>query len=47
VPTYCYQCQKCGLEIEVQHGVDDRVDYCSCGGKLKRLLYAVAGWMRG
>lgn len=47
MPTYCYGCEKCGVEFEVEHGVeDDGPAACECGGELRKLLYATPGWLR-
>ena len=49
MPTYCYQCQDCGAEREVHHPINGPApgSCTKCGGvRLKRLLYAVAGWMK-
>lgn len=50
VPTYCYQCQDCGHTFEITHKVGQKVEHCpECLGPngVKRLLYAVAGWLKG
>jgi putative FmdB family regulatory protein len=47
MPTYDYQCQKCGHRYEVfQSMKDDRLTDCpleTCDGKVKRLLGTGAG----
>jgi len=47
MPTYEYECQKCGHRFDVfQSMKDDRLSKCpveKCGGKLKRLIGAGAG----
>lgn len=47
MPTYDYQCQKCGHQFEIfQSMKDDRLTECpeeNCDGQLKRLLGTGAG----
>ncbi|MFH0793286.1 MAG: FmdB family zinc ribbon protein [bacterium] len=45
MPTYEYQCQKCGLEFEVFHAMSAKpIRKCEkCGGPVKRLVSSGTG----
>lgn len=45
MPTYTYECKKCGHEMDVFHGMSakPRVRCEECGGTCRRLLGAGAG----
>jgi putative FmdB family regulatory protein len=45
MPTYDYQCKKCGNEFEVFHSMSSEpVKICpKCGGEVKKLIGAGAG----
>ncbi len=45
MPTYTYECKKCGHEIDLFHGISarPRVKCEECGGACRRLLGTGAG----
>lgn len=49
VPTYEYQCTKCGREFEVRQRISEApLTRCeTCGGELKRLLSAAPFILKG
>lgn len=48
MPTYEYQCEKCGLFETVQKITENALERCpSCNGKVKRLLSAAPFHLKG
>ncbi|MBN2381813.1 zinc ribbon domain-containing protein [bacterium] len=47
MPTYEYQCRKCGFRLEVKHGMTERYDQACpiCSGELSRLVSGGAGFI--
>jgi len=45
MPTYTYECCRCGERKELFHGVNEEPDvFCEkCGGRMRRLIGAGAG----
>ena len=45
MPTYTYECCRCGRQKELFHGVNAQPDvFCErCGGRMRRLIGAGAG----
>ena len=45
MPTYTYQCKKCGHAQDIFHGINarPRVKCAECGGRCTRLIGAGAG----
>jgi putative FmdB family regulatory protein len=49
MPTYDYECLKCGHRFEVRQNMQDQpVEGCpECGGKVRRLMGAPQGIIKG
>lgn len=49
MPTYEYECKKCGHRFEARHNMrDENSAQCpECNGEVRRLMSAPAGFIKG
>ncbi len=41
MPRYDVQCEACGKQLEIEHGINDSHPKCECGGVNKTLFNSV------